>query len=193
MSPISPEINATRGQVADLAARRAYDQVWQQFAQHQSAEEFCSSWLLIQCNHIGGVSDGVVVLQKPGTSAFAPVAFYPENPTDRAHLAKVSERALTGRPRRRRAAEESSGTRRQGAPLSGRLPGAAGRAGPRRHRGRNRLAARGAAAVRDARPAMGLRLARGPAAATCGPDGGGKTALEACARSRVDAARAARA
>jgi RND family efflux transporter MFP subunit len=96
MSSVTPEIHETLGRapVADLAARRAYEQAWRQFAQHQSAEEFCSSWLLIQCHHIGGVSDGVVVLMKPGTSAFAPVAYYPESPKDRAHLAKVSERAL---------------------------------------------------------------------------------------------------
>ena len=82
------------GQVTDLAARRAYEQAWRQFAQQQSAEEFCSSWLVIQCHAIGGVSDGVVILQKPGTKSFAPVAFYPESPRDRAHLAHVSERAL---------------------------------------------------------------------------------------------------
>lgn len=96
MSSVTPEIHDTQGRapIADLAARRAYEQAWRQFAQHQSAEEFCSSWLLIQCHHVGGVSDGVVVLMKPGTSAFAPVAYYPENPRDRAHLARVSERAL---------------------------------------------------------------------------------------------------
>ena len=96
MSSVTPEIHETvgRGHVADLAARRAFEQAWRQFAQHQSAEEFCSSWLVIQCHAIGGVSDGVVVLLKPGTKSFAPVAFYPENPRDRSHLAQVSERAL---------------------------------------------------------------------------------------------------
>jgi hypothetical protein len=96
MSFVTPEIHETlgRGHVADLAARRAYEQAWRQFAQHQNAEEFCSSWLVIQCHAIGNVSDGVVVLLKPGTKSFAPVAFYPENPRDRARLARVSERAL---------------------------------------------------------------------------------------------------
>jgi RND family efflux transporter MFP subunit len=96
MSSVTPEIHesAAGGQVADLAARRGHEQAWRQFAQQQSIEEFCSSWLVIQCHAIGGVSDGVVVLQKPGTKAFAPVAFYPENPRDRTHLARVSERAL---------------------------------------------------------------------------------------------------
>jgi biotin carboxyl carrier protein len=96
MSSVTPEIHESLGggQVADLAARRVYEQAWRQFAQQQSAEEFCSSWLVIQCHAIGGVSDGVVVLLKPGTKSFAPIAFYPENPRDRAHLARVSERAL---------------------------------------------------------------------------------------------------
>ena len=97
MSSSTPEIHETAGHgpVADLASRRAYEQAWRQFAQQQSsAEEFCRSWLVIQCHAIGGVSDGVVVLLKAGTKSFVPVAFYPDNPKDRSHLAKVSERAL---------------------------------------------------------------------------------------------------
>ncbi|MDH4326608.1 MAG: GAF domain-containing protein, partial [Betaproteobacteria bacterium] len=96
MSSVTPEVHETLkgGHVADLAARRVYEQAWRQFAQQQSAEEFCASWLVIQCHAIGGASDGVVILQKPGTKSFAPVAFYPETPRDRAHLAAVSERAL---------------------------------------------------------------------------------------------------
>jgi biotin carboxyl carrier protein len=91
MASVTPEIH---NQVADLGARRAYEQAWRLFAQHQSAQEFCSSWLVIQSHAIGGVSDGVVVLLKPGTTSFAPVAFYPEAPRDRAYLARVSERAV---------------------------------------------------------------------------------------------------
>lgn len=96
MSSVTPEIHETlgRGAVADLAARRAYEQAWRQFAQQQSAEEFCGSWLLIQCHIIGGVSDGVVALLKPGTRNFAPAAFYPAQTRERTKLAKVSERAL---------------------------------------------------------------------------------------------------
>ncbi len=82
MSSVKPEIHEIRShlQVAELAARRASEQAWKQFAQAQTPEEFCSSWLIIQCHTIGGVSDGVVVMQKPGTKSFAPVAFFPENP-----------------------------------------------------------------------------------------------------------------
>lgn len=96
MSSVEPEIHEpyAQGRISDLAGRRAYDQAWRQFAGEQSPEEFCRSWLMIQSHLIGGVSDGVVILAKPGTSSFAPVAFFPENPADRSRLAKVSERAL---------------------------------------------------------------------------------------------------
>ena len=96
MSLVEPEVHeqVSHAQMADLAGRRSYEQAWRQFAQGQTPEEFCSSWLLIQSHIIGGVSDGVVVLLKPGTSAFAPVAFYPESTRERTRLAKISERAL---------------------------------------------------------------------------------------------------
>jgi RND family efflux transporter MFP subunit len=80
--------------VADSVAAHVPDAAWKQFAQAQTAEEFCGSWLVIQANVIGGVSDGVVVLQKPGATTFAPVAFFPEESPRRSHLASVSERVL---------------------------------------------------------------------------------------------------
>jgi len=96
MSSVEPEIHEPFGQrqVADLAGRRAYDQAWRQFASEQSPEDFCRSWLLIQCHLIGGVSDGVVILLKPGSSTFVPVAFFPEERSDRTRLASISERVL---------------------------------------------------------------------------------------------------
>src|SRR6476620_3937279 len=97
MSAVKPELHEQRAvrQVTDLAGRREHEQAWKHFAGAQSPEEFCASWLVIQCQIIGGVSDGVVVLQKPGTQSFAPVAFFPENsPRDRTRLAEVGERAL---------------------------------------------------------------------------------------------------
>ena len=95
MSSLRPEIHETIAlHVAEGGARVASEQAWKQFAQAQSLEEFCTSWLVIQCQTIGGVSDGVVILLKPETSVFAPVAFFPESPPDRSHLAEVSERAI---------------------------------------------------------------------------------------------------
>ena len=96
MSSVEPEIHEPFAQraVADLGGRRAYEQAWSQFAGEQTLEDFCRNWLLIQSHVIGGVSDGVVILQKPATGSFAPVAFLPEAPTDRTLLASVTERAL---------------------------------------------------------------------------------------------------
>ena len=96
MSSVTSEIHELRGHLhaAEAARRQASEQAWKQFAEAQDPEAFCSSWLVIQCHAIGGVSDGVVVLQKPGTEAFAPVAYFPENPRDRLHLSEVAERAL---------------------------------------------------------------------------------------------------
>lgn len=94
MSSAEHEVRA----VADLsAARRTRDQAWRQFSQARSAEEFCASWLAIQCQLIGAVSDGVVILQKPGAAVMVPVAFHPENPKERTRLAEVTERALKER------------------------------------------------------------------------------------------------
>ena len=120
MSSVEPEIHEqyAQGQVADLAGRRAYDQAWRRFAGDQSPEDFCRSWLMIQAHMIGGVSDGVVILVKPGTSTFAPVAFFPEEPSDRTRLAPISERALKeGRgiiePQTATQAEDAAGPRYQ--------------------------------------------------------------------------------
>jgi len=95
MSPVQPEIHENRriASVAELATRRGAE-AWSRFAQAQSHEEFCASWLAIQCDSIGGVSDGVVLLQAPGAREYVPVAFYPDAPRDRTHLAEIAERTL---------------------------------------------------------------------------------------------------
>lgn len=96
MSSVEPEIHQAFAQrpVADLGGRRAYEQAWSQFAGEQTIEDFCRNWLAIQSHAIGGVSDGVVILMKPASGTFAPVAFLPESPPDRALLASVTEQAL---------------------------------------------------------------------------------------------------
>ena len=80
----------------DLAEARAgeLEHAWTRFASAQSAEEFCQSWLALQCHAISEVDDAVVVLQKPGTETFAPLAFWPEGRRDRSAHAQILERAL---------------------------------------------------------------------------------------------------
>jgi len=57
-------------------------------------EDYCASWLALQCHAIGAVSQAVVVLQKPGGGELVPVAYFPDAPADRASLARIAERAL---------------------------------------------------------------------------------------------------
>jgi len=90
--PLPPEADAPQ----DVAEpqRTELDQAWRQFGSASSPEEFCRSWLALQCHIIGGVNLAVVVLQKPGTEAFAPLAFWPERSADRTQLAAITEQVL---------------------------------------------------------------------------------------------------
>lgn len=83
----------TRFHLAE-AARSEPEVAWKQFGAAATPEEFCQHWLALQCHIIAGVNDGVVVLQKPGTETFAPLAFWPEGRRDRSHLAGATEQAL---------------------------------------------------------------------------------------------------
>lgn len=76
------------------AQRGELDHAWRQFGAADTPEEFCRHWLALQCHAIGAVNDAVVVLQRPGTETFAPLAFWPETSGDRSHLAEITERAL---------------------------------------------------------------------------------------------------
>jgi len=67
---------------------------WGRFSQAASPEEFCQTWLALQCHAIGDVREAVVVLQKPGSENFAPLAFWPEGRRERSRLGEVTERAL---------------------------------------------------------------------------------------------------
>lgn len=72
----------------------AIEQTWRQFGSADNPEDFCRNWLALQCQTIGGVIDAVIVLQKPGSETFAPLAFWPEAGTDRSGLVEITERAL---------------------------------------------------------------------------------------------------
>lgn len=88
--PETPDLSA---QLTE-AQRTSLDLAWRQFGSADSPEEFCRHWLALQCHAIGMVNDAVVVLQKPGTDTFAPLAFWPETGSDRSHLTEITERAL---------------------------------------------------------------------------------------------------
>ena len=80
----------------DLAGRSPgeVDAAWRRFGAAATPEEFCQSWLELQCQILSGVSDALVVLRKPGIETFAPVAFWPEARRERPQLSQVIERAL---------------------------------------------------------------------------------------------------
>ena len=74
--------------------RTELDLTWRQFGGAASPEDFCRSWLALQCHAVGGVNEAVVVLQSPGAETFAPLAFWPEDRAQRSLLAEITERAL---------------------------------------------------------------------------------------------------
>src|SRR5262245_32023018 len=91
----SPELRSVPGSTTVGEAQRTeLDLAWRQFGSASTPEDFCQNWLALQCHSISRVNDAVVVLQKPGTENFAPLAFWPEGRRDRSHLASVTERAL---------------------------------------------------------------------------------------------------
>ena len=84
---------AARFDLAD-AQRSELDVAWRRFGAAAGPEEFCQSWLELQCRLITGVDDALVVLQKPGIETFAPLAFWPEGKRERPQLGQVIERVL---------------------------------------------------------------------------------------------------
>ena len=91
----NPELSGQWGPLDVADSQRAeLDLTWRQFGSAANPEEFCRHWLALQCHMIGEVNNAVAVLQKPGTEAFAPLAFWPEGRRDLSHLAAVTERVL---------------------------------------------------------------------------------------------------
>jgi multidrug resistance efflux pump len=68
--------------------------LWRQLVTAETPERYCQSWLALQCSLISEVTVGVVIQKLAADAAFTPVAFWPEAPQDRRHLAEVAERVL---------------------------------------------------------------------------------------------------
>src|SRR6187455_696901 len=89
------EAPATEDTGTALAGSRTeLDSAWRQFGAARSPEEFCRHWLAVQCHAIADVREALVVLQRPGTETFAPLAYWPDGRPARSGLAEVTERAL---------------------------------------------------------------------------------------------------
>ena len=70
---------------------------WQKFASATNVDEFCQSWLAIQCRQIDGVIGGLVLMGPTGVGPFKPVAVWPDMRNDMRHLSKAAEQALVER------------------------------------------------------------------------------------------------
>ena len=122
------ESAAPAGTVVDLNQA-----LWRQLQEATSTESFSAAWLTLQCQMLGGASSGVVVLKRPETGAFAPVAFWPRGSEERLELASVVERALKERKGIALRAEPAPGQATSDAPFhlaypvwaAGRVQGAA--------------------------------------------------------------------
>ncbi|MFQ5937794.1 MAG: HlyD family efflux transporter periplasmic adaptor subunit, partial [Acidiferrobacterales bacterium] len=71
--------------------------VWAQFAEADSADAFCGSWLAIQCRMIADVMGGLVLLGPADAGPFTPAAVWPDVRRSMQHLTAAAERALKER------------------------------------------------------------------------------------------------
>ncbi len=84
-------------QVQPEAQRQDEQDLWREFAQAATPQQFYPSWLAIQCRLIPGTGAAVVLTGKPGTGPYAPAAVWPDGSTDIRPLAQVAEQALARR------------------------------------------------------------------------------------------------
>ena len=101
-----PAIKSRRG--GEQQALESEHLLWAQFAEADSVEGFCGSWLAILCRMIGGVSGGMVLLGPPGSGPYTPVAVWPDARRNMAHLTAAAECAL--RERRGLLQQQQSGS-----------------------------------------------------------------------------------
>ncbi len=71
--------------------------LWAVLAAASGAEEFCQSWLAIQCRFIPGVVGGVVLLQAGSEARYMPVAVWPDVRKDMSYLTQAAQRSLMER------------------------------------------------------------------------------------------------
>jgi multidrug resistance efflux pump len=70
--------------------------LWRRFAEANTIEQFCSSWLALQARMIGEALGGLVVLESPETGSPTPVATWPDG-FEPDSLAAIVERVLKER------------------------------------------------------------------------------------------------
>jgi hypothetical protein len=78
----------------DAGFQTDYHKLWKDFIAAEKLEDAARFWLSLQSAMISGVTRGVVVLGKPESEAYTPVAFWPEGQSGAIGLTEVAELAL---------------------------------------------------------------------------------------------------
>jgi multidrug resistance efflux pump len=86
-----------REPVADARGSDPDRALWAEFAESETAEAFCRSWLALQCRMIVGVTSGVLLLGAPDRGPFVPAAVFPNPRRSVKYLTATAERALVER------------------------------------------------------------------------------------------------
>jgi len=69
-------------------------QLWGVLAATNDAQQFCQSWLAIQCRLIPAVEGGLVLLLIESEGSYAPAAVWPDVRRDMSYLTHAAQRAL---------------------------------------------------------------------------------------------------
>lgn len=95
----SSQYPSLRGEGAPRATRRSDSEraLWQEFLQAGNVQDFCRSWLPIQCRTLPRVQCAMVLLGPPEEGPFTPAAIWPHDRHDVTHLAGTAQRSLRER------------------------------------------------------------------------------------------------
>jgi len=69
------------------------DSAWARLTEAEDAAAYCRAWLALQCEQVGGVRAGLLLLESQSRS-FVPAAVWPGDYTDVTYLGKLAERCL---------------------------------------------------------------------------------------------------
>ncbi len=80
-------------QTVNRPSTASTDDHWTRLTEAPDAVAYCRAWLALQCEQVGGVRAGLLLLES-ASRAFVPAAVWPGEYTDVTHLAPVAERCL---------------------------------------------------------------------------------------------------
>jgi len=93
-SEVRREASAGPGAAALLYESGHDAQLWAVLAGTDDAQQFCQSWLAIQCRLIPAVEGGLVLLLIESEGSYAPAAVWPDVRRDMSYLTHAAQRAL---------------------------------------------------------------------------------------------------